>query len=71
MNFVIGQPCRCKEHASDVGFTYLTDENGMIKFKTKKEAQKLIDDFAKHEGLCESHKNRIAIIPETEVLEDH
>ena len=71
MNFVIGHPCSCKDHASADGFTYLTDDDGMVKFKTKKEAQNLIDNYAKENGLCDSHKRRIAVIPETEVLEDH
>ena len=70
MRYVIAQPCRCGDHASDSGFMYLTDAKGAIKFESIKEAQNLIDDFADHEGLCEDHKKRMAIIPDVEVISD-
>tara|TARA_B100000745_G_scaffold73726_1_gene44427 strand:- start:564 stop:725 length:162 start_codon:yes stop_codon:yes gene_type:complete len=49
---------------------YLADARGAIKFESIKEAQDLIDNFADHEGLCEDHKKRMAIIPEVEVITD-
>ena len=70
MRYVIAQPCRCGDHANDEGYMYLADARGAIKFESIKEAQNLIDDFADHEGLCEDHKKRMAIIPEVEVITD-
>ena len=71
MKFVIAQPCVCKEHAKEEGgFMYLGDEKGHLKFDSRGQAQRLIDDFAEHEGLCDEHKNKMAVIPEAEVIED-
>ena len=70
MRYVIAQPCQCGDHASDSGFMYLADARGAIKFESIKEAQNLIDDFARHEGLCEEHRQKMSIIPECEVIED-
>ena len=47
MKFVIAQPCVCKEHAKEEGgFMYLGDEKGHLKFDSRGQAQRLIDDFA-------------------------
>ena len=70
MRYVIAQPCQCGDHASDSGFMYLADAKGAIKFESIKEAQNLIDDFARHEGLCEEHRQKMSIIPECEVITD-
>ena len=70
MKFVIGQPCRCNEHATDSGFMYLANEGGAIKFDSHDEAQQLINAFAEDTGLCEEHKQRMAIIPEAEMGDD-
>ena len=70
MRYVIAQPCRCGDHARDEGYMYLANEGGAIKFDSNQEAQDLIDDFSKHEGLCEEHKKRMTVIPELEVISD-
>ena len=70
MRYVIAQPCQCGDHANDEGYMYLADARGAIKFESIKEAQDLIDDFAKHEGLCEEHRKRMTVIPELEVITD-
>ncbi|SVD02178.1 uncharacterized protein METZ01_LOCUS355032 [marine metagenome] len=70
MRYVIAQPCQCGDHANDEGYMYLANEGGAIKFDSIKEAQDLIDDFAKHEGLCEEHKKIMTVIPECEVISD-
>ena len=70
MRYVIAQPCQCGDHANDEGYMYLANEGGAIKFDSKQEAQDLIDDFSKHEGLCEEHKKRMTVIPELEVITD-
>ena len=35
MKFVIAQPCKCGEHATDSGFMYLANEGGAIKFDSQ------------------------------------
>jgi hypothetical protein len=70
MRYVLAQPCQCGDHAIDSGFMYLADAKGAIKFESIKEAQNLIDDFARHEGLCEEHRQKMSIIPECEVITD-
>ena len=70
MRYVIAQPCQCGDHANDEGYMYLADARGAIKFESIKEAQDLIDDFSKHEGLCEEHRKRMTVIPELEVITD-
>ena len=67
MKFVIAQPCKCGDHATDSGFMYLANEGGAIKFDSQGEAQRLIDAFAEDTGLCEEHKQRMAVIPEVEM----
>ena len=71
MKFVIGQPCRCNEHATDSGFMYLANGDGRaIKFNSQNEAQQLINAFAEDTGLSEETKQRMAVIPEAEMGDD-
>ena len=70
MKFVIAQPCRCNEHATDSGFMYLANKDGAIRFDSQGEAQRLIDAFAEDTGLCAEHKQRMAVIPEAEMGDD-
>ena len=71
MKFVIAQPCRCGDHATDSGFMYLANKDGgAIKFGSQGEAQRLIDAFAEDTGLSEETKQRMAVIPEAEMGDD-